>query len=233
MGLLSKLESSLIEQMASKIYLYPLSIEIHSNIFNGLNNVQELTLFDEKVINNPIFKPNQEITKENVNLFLGKTLKINSTGLLLNFTRNSLNSVNLEVDEWKCFKNPFKWENIPDKLSVLIGKNGTGKTSLLKLINDSINSVENKDKSFISKYYFCSNDSSFNQNDNDDKLLFICLFLFKKIDNKDKENLDKILDNFYDKINEFSVIQYFDFLILKDYIIEDTQISRFKFQNIN
>jgi energy-coupling factor transporter ATP-binding protein EcfA2 len=210
-----------------KIYLHPISIKIDSNIFNGLNQVQELTLFDEKVINNPIFKPNQEITKENVNLFLGITLKINSTGLLLNFTRNSLNLVNLEVDEWKCYKKPFKWENIPDKLSVLIGKNGTGKTSLLKLINDSINSKENKDKSFIAKYYFFSNDLSFNQNANDDLFL-----LFKNIDNNDKEKKDKILDNFYDKINEFSVIQYFDFLILKDYIIEDTQVSRFKFQNI-
>jgi Leucine-rich repeat (LRR) protein/energy-coupling factor transporter ATP-binding protein EcfA2 len=210
-----------------KIYFHPISIKIDSNIFNGLNKVQQLTLFDEKVINNPIFKPNQEISKENVNLFFGKTLKINPPGLCLNFTRNSLNSVNLEVDEWKCYKKPFKWENIPDKISVLIGKNGTGKTSLLKLINDSINSKENKDKSFISKYYFCSNDSSFNQDANDYLLL-----LFKNIDKNDKEYLDKILDNFYDKINEFSVIQYFDFLILKDYIIEDTQISRFKFQNI-
>ena len=29
------------------------------------------------------------------------------------------------------------------------------------------------------------------------------------------------------------MIQYFDFLILKDYLTDNTQISRFKFQNIN
>jgi Leucine-rich repeat (LRR) protein/energy-coupling factor transporter ATP-binding protein EcfA2 len=212
----------------SEIYLHPLSNRIDSNIFNGMNDVKKLTLFDEKVINNPNFKVNQEISKENINLFFGKTIKIKSTGLSLNFTRNSLNLINLEEDEWKCYKKPFKWENIPDKLSVLIGKNGTGKTSLLKLINDSINSEENKDKSFISKYYFCSNDLLFKQYVNDDELL-----LLKNIDNNDKEKKDNILDNFYDSINEFSVIQYFDFLILKDYLTDNTQISRYQCQKIN
>ena len=43
------------------------------------------------------------------------------------------------------------------------------------------------------------------------------------------ENFCKLI---YDYMNDFSLIKYLDFLILKDYVTNATQISKFKFQNI-
>jgi len=208
-----------------RIFLHPLSFmdSINSNIFTQLKNLEILTLFEEKIIRFPIllFEDNQEITIENLNKFFSKKITFDSTNLCLTFTTNKLNSIELKTDKWKCFEKPFIWENINDKLSVLIGKTGTGKTTLLNLINDSINSTNEikNNKYFISKYYCSLNDTKKSLKNIKDIEEFANDFRWK--------NGITDFGELYDGISEFSVMQYFDFLLLNDYLTVDTEFSRF------
>jgi Leucine-rich repeat (LRR) protein/energy-coupling factor transporter ATP-binding protein EcfA2 len=223
-----------------RIFLHSLSFmdSINSNIFTQLKNLEILTLFEEKIIRFPtlLFEDNQEITIENLNKFFCKKITFESTNLCLTFTTNKLNSIELKTDKWKCFEKPFIWENINDKLSVLIGKTGTGKTTLLNLINDSINSTNEikNNKYFISKYYCSLNDTKKSLENIKDIDEFAIDFRRKmgKTDDFRKKNGITDFGELYDGISEFSVMQYFDFLLLNDYLTVDTEFSRFPISRV-
>ena len=133
--------------------------------------------------------------------------------------RDSLISIQLNK-EWKSIQQDFSWKEIPFKFCALIGLNGTGKTSVLNLIKESLNDYDSK--ICVIKYF----------NSAEDKIT---------IDQKEYELLNQKILTFqfnnknefpcliYDSISDFSLLQYFDYLLLLYSVeeIERIQLNEF------
>ena len=63
------------------------------------------------------------------------------------FDLNNLVEIKLAA-KYLCLNQKFIWSKIPSKFSTLIGINGVGKTSLLKLIDNALNDDIKKLKLF-------------------------------------------------------------------------------------
>ncbi len=209
------------------LYLHPLHFFPTTNIFRD-SLISSITFFDEKIFKKPDFKCyNQEINRANVAIFCGRTFTSNSNVKSEYFLiNNSLSSIKLNA-KFKCYQEDFIWDNIPFKLAIVIGKNSSGKTTLLKLIDESMNSGQDYSHLFITKFNNCS----------DEKLMNCMLHGFCNKKNsalfKVKSNRETFSNLLYDLISEFSVVQYFDYLLLigcfSDY---DQNILKYKLTNL-
>ena len=223
----------------SELYLFDNKFEsVNSNLFKNLKCLNELCLFDKNIIYYPrISIDNFQVNKNNFNLIVGKTFRNNSIGTEYIIKNNSLNSIKLIGDKkWRNFQHNFEWNNIHSKLSVLIGANGTGKTNCLKLIYLSINQ---KNKMYCDEKYFVCKYFSIIDYSNQE-------YLYKELDEFDKSIILKsdvlknvkiakdFIDYLYDSINYFCLIQYFDFLLIDGYDINEInkhlQSNEFRFK---
>ena len=209
------------------LYLHPLNFCPRTNIFSG-SLVNSLTFFNEIIFKNPHFIcNNQEINATNVAIFCGQTFISNSNVKVEFFLQNNfLSSIKLN-SKFKCYQEDFKWENIPLKFAVVIGTNSTGKTTLLKLIDESMNSDQDNSELFITKYNNCS----------DEKLMNCMLYGFCNKKNsallKAKNNRETFCRLLYDLISEFSAVQYFDYLLLIGcFSYDDQKILKYKLTNL-
>ncbi len=160
---------------------------------------------------NDNLKPNEPSIQDF--LFFGKQFSNPELETEFYLSINSFSSIKLLNKNYKSIQKDFKWENISRKLSIITGLNGVGKTTLLKLINNSLNQEENKELSeFCSVKYFnpLNNDLSFNSDELNifDKKLN---HYIKGLLSSDEYDFDYFL---YDNINYFSPIQYFDYLVI-------------------
>ena len=190
------------------LYLHQLAADnLSSNLFSALK-LSELTLFDERIIKKPVFPPiNFVIKKANIDIICGKKFDSPTAGSTYFMSRSSLVSIELIENKWKILQKGFKWENIPTKLSVLIGKNRLGKTTVLELINESL---KQHDDQFITNYYSSAENKNFESDfDSLNRSLYSYIFL-----TKDKQQFTDFL---YESINDFSLIQYFDYMLLLNY----------------
>jgi len=199
------------------LYLHPINFNLDPKVFKNIANksdgIVHLTLFDEFILYKPNFKLGpKSIRPDNLSLYFGK--RFSNTKLKTEFflSSKSLVSIKLNNLKYKSIQKTFKWRNISSKLSVITGMNGVGKTTLLKLIHESLNQEENKElfDYYVIKYFNSAEDKlTLNQNE---------LNLFNK---KLNENIGDFLFNIggywtkflYDNINYFSLIQYFDYLV--------------------
>ena len=197
------------------LYLFPLQMDsINSNVFCELKSLENISVFNRNVNFFPNFKKqNIEITKLNFEIFCKKNFQNQFSKF--DITGNALSSVELTAQKWKNFKNPFKWEKIPNKFAVIIGLNGTGKTNLLKLIDDSINNGQQEFIKENSKYFKCklflTDSAQTKQNDSDS--------LRQEI-----YQVENIIEFIYDSLNEFNLVEYYDFLILYGYQYNDLDV---------
>ena len=200
------------------LYLHPISFslkpKVFTNMFDRSLSLINLTLFDEFIFYKPNFKHySKPIKPENLSMYFGKLFKNSKLNSEFFLSSNSLVSIKLTKKNYKSIGNSFKWKNISRKLAVITGLNGVGKTTLLNLINESLSQEENKellDYCVVKYFNTAENKLTFNQ---------IELNNFNK---KLYENINDFLFNvggywsqfLYDNINYFSLIQYFDYLVI-------------------
>jgi ABC-type multidrug transport system fused ATPase/permease subunit len=129
-------------------------LEVHRNLFTSLLSVflknfktqRKARLFNLDVIeipgnfNNSISLKNMNsFTKEDVNQFIFQKHEVElvdgSFSINTTFNDNSLSSFELK-SKYKNLKEGLKFTSIPKTFSVIIGINGTGKTTLLQLIEN-------------------------------------------------------------------------------------------------
>jgi ABC-type polar amino acid transport system ATPase subunit len=140
------------------------------------------------------------------------------------FKNNFLSSFHVKKKNEDCiFQDSFKWDEIPTNISCLIGLNGAGKTSLLKQINASISSLK-KPNLFLSCNY--SNFDTVIQNQElnftlDEFKRFKDKKSFNDLNGYEKTFKDVFRDFIYEKTNDFSLLFYFDYLLLLKFDIEN------------
>jgi len=204
----------------TSLHLHSLSFSVSSNVFSKLVNLKYFTLFDEFSIFSPSFKPNFNIDKENVSSFFAQKFENINLDSEFYLSSISINSIELRKKEWKTIQSGFKWENISERLSIISGLNGAGKTGLLTLINDSLNENDNMQyhEYCVVKYF----NSAENRVDYDTNDLERINKNIKDLNKNESYDFEKFL---YNKINYFSLIQYFDYLVLVNETVDDLTID--------
>jgi hypothetical protein len=121
---------------------------IPSSLFTRFKNIEKARLFNIHVFeklstfNRFIFKKNMKsFTKDDADQFFFQKTEVELIDELFSFNTtfngNYLSSFELN-SEYRNFGEGFKFTNIPKTFSIIIGINGTGKTSLLRLIEKII-----------------------------------------------------------------------------------------------
>ena len=193
--------------------LHPIDFNVFKSIFNYLKILKSITLYDEFTIEPRISEETdiEEINETNVSECFGKKYSVcESFKSEFYLSSKSFYSIKLLDKKYKTIQSGFKWANIPSRLSVITGKNGTGKTSLLQLINQSISNKSNEISDLCMVKYFSAaeNNLYFEQSDLD-KLDQILISVSKG----SKFPRPNISDILYDNMDYFSLIQYFDYLL--------------------
>ncbi len=191
-----------------------------------------ITLFDEFIINyfGRGLNETSEIYQSTVSLYFSREFYSYIGSITL--SSQSLLSIKLIRDHGPI-ESGFEWRNISNKLSVITGLNGIGKTSLLISINESIKKCEDL-LDFCNVIYFNTAENKLDLDQNNfDELNKIIKSEFLK----SREKTDKIIyvkksfyEIVYENINYFSLLQYFDYLVLI-YVDLNSKLSKklFKF----
>jgi Leucine-rich repeat (LRR) protein/predicted ATPase len=217
---------------------------IDANTFNGLNNLRELRLdgniFNEiENVSNKTFKGIQylRLFNENEWLFYPNAHSIGSNETTFTLTKDnykeklctrkieniltlcnhSLSHLELSNTKYKSLMSNFKWSSIRTDVSVLIGENGCGKTTVLTLIDEYLRKDSFDLKHYTHKY-FTSMERVVNLNESEKSFDAFNKELLLQINSFDSFNSNYLSDCLYDSINYFSSILYFDYLLtLPDY----------------
>jgi hypothetical protein len=220
---------------------------LDANTFNGLSSLNELGLdgnpFDKiENASNKTFKgikylmlfdkseclfyPNaQTIESDETTFTLTKdnckeklcTRKIEN---ILTLCNESLSRLELSNTEHKSLKANFKWASIRPDVSVLIGENGCGKTTLLTLIDECLQKDTFELKHYTHKY-FTSMERVVNPNENEKSFDSFNKELSLRINSSSFDGYN-LSDCLYDSINYFSSILYFDYLLsLYDFNLDE------------
>jgi Leucine-rich repeat (LRR) protein/predicted ATPase len=186
-------------------------LQFFASSFCKLKSLSQLTAFDRFTILYPSFQPGaSKITSQSDLIFKFAVKIFENSNSEIGIKNNFLFSLKLNSkSDQNDFQKLFEWTNIPSEISCIIGLNGAGKTSLLKCIDNSINSNKNLEKrNFICKYYSSAQSST----DSD-----VDASYFESECEKAIKNYPSIADFckiIYDFMNDFSLIKYLDFLLL-------------------
>jgi predicted ATPase len=188
----------------------------------NLKHLSKLTAFDRFTILYPSFQPGTSKITSQSDLISKFAVKIfENSNSEIGIKNNFLFSLKLNSkSDQNDFQELFEWTNIPNEISCIIGLNGAGKTSLLKCIDNSIDTNKNLEKrNFICKYYSSAQSST----DSD-----VDASYFESECEKEIEDYSPIADFckiIYDCMNDFSLIQYLDFLLLSGH--DHQQLNKF------
>lgn len=193
-----------LEVSGNPIKYFNQSLKINAEFINIYNFKFELRYFHNY---------NKSLTEEELKNFYGKDI-ISNFGTLYTVNSNCFESIELWNKDYKRLKKSFKWENkYLKRLIAIIGLNGVGKTSLLELIDKSISKEH---INFISKYFDSANQKlKINHGEYSQ--------LNRKLRAKAAEINSKndFIDFVYQSINDFSLLQSFDYLLLIGYNYDD------------
>jgi len=190
------------------------------------DNLKYLYLFDGFEFETQYFnKIDINIKLSNLNdsaKFYGKNLVNNEKGTLYTVHPNYFESIELKDKGFNRLQKGFKWKNEKlNKLTAIIGLNGIGKTSFLQLIDKSLM----KNHSFFISKYFSSAVHKLSIDQENYQILNdqLCenAFTFK--------TKQEFTSHVYDSINDFSLLQYFDYLLLIGFKYDDFKIIQFEY----
>jgi Leucine-rich repeat (LRR) protein len=192
-------------------------LQFFASSFCKLKSLSQLTAFDRFTILYPSFQPGTSkitsqsdlISKFAVKIFENLNSEIGiKNNFLFSLKLNSKSNLN-------DFQKLFEWTNIPNEISCIIGLNGAGKTSLLKCIDNSIDTNKSlKNSNFICKYYSSAQSSTDSDFDSEFKIAI-----------KYNSSIADFCKIIYDFMNDFSLIQYLDFLLLSGH--DHQQLNKF------
>jgi len=194
------------------------TLEVSGNIIKYFNpslkiNAEFIKIFNFEYKLRYFHNYNKSLTERELRNFYGKDI-ISDFGTLYTINSNCFESIELLNKDYKRLKKGFKWENKNLKrLIAIIGLNGVGKTSLLELIDKSISKDHNN---FISKYFDSANQKLKINHDEYSQLNIKLCSKAAEINSK-----NDFIDFVYQSINDFSLLQYFDYLLLIGYNYDD------------
>jgi hypothetical protein len=196
-------------------------LRLDGNLFNEIDNVSNKTFKGIKFLmlfNEWLFYPNAHSIKSDETYILTKEnckekLCTRTIGNILTLCNESLAHLELSNTKYKSLQSNFKWPSIRSDVSVLIGENGCGKTTLLTLIDECLRSDSFEFKHYTHKY-FTSMERVVNLNEGENSFDSFDKELWFQINSSYSSLRDfNLSDCLYDSINYFSSILYFDFLL--------------------
>lgn len=193
--------------------LHPIDFNVTKSIFNYFKILKSITLYNEFTIEPRISEETDkdEINETNLSECFGKKYSVcDSFKSEFYLSSKSFYSIKLLDKKYKTIQSGFKWANIPSRLSVITGKNGTGKTCLLQLINQSISNISNEISDLCMVKYFSAAENNLYFDKSDLDKLDQTLISVSKGSKFPRPNISDIL---YDNMDYFSLIQYFDYLL--------------------
>jgi Leucine-rich repeat (LRR) protein len=196
-------------------------LRLDGNLFNEIDNVSNKTFKGIKFLmlfNEWLFYPNAHTIESNDTFTLTKenykeklcTRKIEN---ILTLSNQSLSHLELSNSKYKSLLSNFKWSSIRPDVSVLIGENGCGKTTLLTLIDECLRKDSFELKHYTHKYFTSMERVVNNLNENKSFESFNKELLLQINSSYSSLRYFNLRDCLYDSINYFSSILYFDYLL--------------------
>jgi hypothetical protein len=216
------------------------TVKIKLNFNNA--SLKRLWLLNDEVLHSP-FAANATLSQphsfESIVTHAHNNLKI----VIRNFNR--IDSVEL-VKEYKNLAAHFTWKGIQPTISILTGKNGVGKTTLIELINASLNKIRAGGGGSVKFVHTYFNSAMKTKREVSNASLNTSLYhslrqkIHPKKDITDDELLAILKESVLDTTDLFSSLLYFDLLLLfivscdDDYKLDDLNrilsINSFKYK---
>ena len=167
-----------------------------------------LSLFADKKFELVYFhNTDDKLDEKNALYFYGKDRSNDNFGTKYTIHPVCFESIELVEKDFKRLKKGFMWQNKKrTRLNAIIGLNGAGKTSFLDLIDKSI---DKNHPNFVSKYFNSANQKLITNQEEHRRLNSIICTQTENIENEEQFKVFV-----YESINDFSLLQYFDYLLL-------------------